>query len=72
MAATFLRRFGVEAPGSTNGYVIPAEWQSALSNGSSAGGILGLLVGLLTSSYRQLLTLSSTDGRLTDLDRDSS
>ncbi|KAF9039432.1 maltose permease [Hymenopellis radicata] len=41
---TFLRRFGVVSPGSTNGYVIPAEWQSALSNGSSAGGIIGLLV----------------------------
>ncbi|KAK1921908.1 trehalose transport-related protein [Papiliotrema laurentii] len=40
----FLKRFGVEAPGSTNGYVIPAQWQSALSNGSSAGGIIGLLV----------------------------
>jgi SP family general alpha glucoside:H+ symporter-like MFS transporter len=44
-AANFLKRFGVEAPGSTNGYVIPAQWQSALSNGSSAGGIIGLLVG---------------------------
>lgn len=32
------------APDSPNGYVIPAEWQSALSNGSSAGGIIGLLV----------------------------
>ena len=31
------------APGTTNGYVIPAQWQSALSNGSSAGGIIGLL-----------------------------
>ncbi|EJD45772.1 trehalose transport-related protein [Auricularia subglabra TFB-10046 SS5] len=41
---SFLRRFGVEAPQSTNGYVIPAEWQSALSNGSSAGGIIGLLI----------------------------
>ncbi|KAG8938943.1 hypothetical protein FRC04_007229 [Tulasnella sp. 424] len=39
----FLKRFGVEAPGTTNGYVIPAQWQSALSNGSSAGGIIGLL-----------------------------
>ncbi|KAI0699131.1 maltose permease [Cytidiella melzeri] len=39
----FLKRFGVPAPGSTNGYVIPAQWQSALSNGSSAGGIIGLL-----------------------------
>ena len=44
-SASFLRRFGVEAPGTTNGYVIPAQWQSALSNGSSAGGIIGLLVG---------------------------
>jgi MFS transporter, SP family, general alpha glucoside:H+ symporter len=42
--AAFLRRFGVVAPDSTNGYVIPAQWQSALSNGSSAGGIIGLLI----------------------------
>jgi len=40
----FLKRFGVPAPGSPNGYVIPAQWQSALSNGSSAGGILGLMI----------------------------
>ncbi|KZT59946.1 sugar transporter [Calocera cornea HHB12733] len=40
----FLRRFGVLAPGTENGYVIPAAWQSGLSNGSSAGGILGLFV----------------------------
>lgn len=43
-APFFLRRFGVPEPSSPNGYVIPAEWQSALSNGSSAGGILGLLL----------------------------
>lgn len=43
----FLRRFGVAAPGANEvGYIIPAEWQSALSNGSSAGGIIGLMVGL--------------------------
>ncbi|KAE9391257.1 maltose permease [Gymnopus androsaceus JB14] len=41
--ANFAKRFGVPAPASPNGYTIPAEWQSALSNGSSAGGILGLL-----------------------------
>lgn len=41
--AAFLRRFGVPTTASENGYVIPAEWQSALSNGSSAGGIIGLL-----------------------------
>lgn len=40
----FLKRFGTIAPGTANGYVIPAEWQSALSNGSSAGGIIGLMV----------------------------
>ncbi|KAF7965992.1 hypothetical protein HWV62_32702 [Athelia sp. TMB] len=40
----FLKRFGTPAPGSPNGYVIPAQWQSALSNGSSAGGILGLML----------------------------
>ncbi|KAF9457582.1 trehalose transport-related protein [Collybia nuda] len=40
----FLKRFGVPTAASENGYVIPAEWQSALSNGSSAGGILGLLI----------------------------
>ncbi|KAG8971671.1 hypothetical protein FRC05_010927 [Tulasnella sp. 425] len=32
-----------DAPGTTNGYVIPAQWQSTLSNGSSAGGIIDLL-----------------------------
>jgi SP family general alpha glucoside:H+ symporter-like MFS transporter len=41
--AAFLKRFGVPA-NTENGYVIPAQWQSALSNGSSAGGIIGLLV----------------------------
>ncbi|KAK8853023.1 hypothetical protein IAR55_003724 [Kwoniella newhampshirensis] len=42
----FLKRFGVPVPLSVsqNGYVIPAQWQSALGNGSSAGGILGLLL----------------------------
>ncbi|WRT64224.1 uncharacterized protein IL334_001153 [Kwoniella shivajii] len=42
----FLKRFGVPVPLSVseNGYVIPADWQSALSNGSSAGGIIGLLI----------------------------
>lgn len=52
LIAAFLRRFGVEAPGTTNGYVIPAQWQSALSNGSSAGGIIGLLVHPLQTSSR--------------------
>jgi MFS family permease len=42
--ANFLKRFGVPAPHTDAGFVIPAEWQSALSNGSSAGGIIGLLV----------------------------
>ncbi|KAG8855056.1 hypothetical protein FRB96_007251 [Tulasnella sp. 330] len=40
----FLKRFGVPDASSVNGYIIPAQWQSALSNGSSAGGILGLMV----------------------------
>ncbi|EJU01382.1 maltose permease [Dacryopinax primogenitus] len=44
LLANFLRRFGVPAPGTENGYVIPAEWQSGLSNGSSAGGIIGLFI----------------------------
>jgi SP family general alpha glucoside:H+ symporter-like MFS transporter len=48
----FLKRFGVPDESSTNGYVIPAEWQSALSNGSSAGGILGLLLnGMAADRY---------------------
>ena len=41
---SFLKRFGTIAPSSPNGYVIPAQWQSALNNGSSAGGILGLML----------------------------
>ncbi|KZP14565.1 general substrate transporter [Athelia psychrophila] len=40
----FLKRFGTPVPGTVNGYIIPAEWQAALSNGSSAGGILGLML----------------------------
>ncbi|KAF9066480.1 maltose permease [Rhodocollybia butyracea] len=40
----FTKRFGVIAPGSATGYAIPAAWQSGLSNGSSAGGIIGLLI----------------------------
>lgn len=31
-------------PSNVNGYSIPSEWQSALSNGSSAGGIIGLMI----------------------------
>jgi MFS family permease len=50
--AAFLKRFGVPDAKSTNGYVIPAEWQSALSNGSSAGGIIGLLLnGMAADRY---------------------
>lgn len=41
---TFLRRFGVPTTGNDVGFAIPAKWQSALSNGASAGGILGLIV----------------------------
>ncbi|KZV93750.1 putative MFS alpha-glucoside transporter [Exidia glandulosa HHB12029] len=40
----FTKRFGVLAPGSTTEYIIPADWQSGLGNGSSAGAIIGLLV----------------------------
>ncbi|KZO94753.1 maltose permease [Calocera viscosa TUFC12733] len=42
----FCKRFGVAVPLSVdeNGYLIPAAWQSGLSNGSSAGGIIGLMV----------------------------
>ncbi|KAF5388947.1 hypothetical protein D9757_005152 [Collybiopsis confluens] len=39
----FTKRFGVPAPGTATGYSITAPWQSGLSNGSSAGGIIGLL-----------------------------
>ncbi|KAJ7484804.1 maltose permease [Mycena galericulata] len=39
----FLRRFGVVNP-ATGTKVIPAPWQSGLGNGSSAGGIIGLMI----------------------------
>ncbi|KAJ7637417.1 putative alpha-glucoside transport-related protein [Mycena rosella] len=39
----FLRRFGVLNPASGKN-VIPAPWQSGLVNGSSAGGIIGLMI----------------------------
>ncbi|KAJ7091711.1 maltose permease [Mycena crocata] len=39
----FLKRFGVENP-ATGLNVIPAPWQSGLGNGSSAGGIIGLII----------------------------
>lgn len=39
---SFLRRFGETAEDGTR--YIPAQWQSALSNGSSAGGIIGLMI----------------------------
>jgi hypothetical protein len=42
--ADFLRRFGTATTATEIGYAIPPDWQSALSNGSSAGGIIGLLV----------------------------
>ena len=44
--ADFLKRFGVATDTTEIGYAIPPEWQSALSNGSSAGGIIGLLVSI--------------------------
>lgn len=46
--ADFTKRFGIPADTST-GYTITAPWQSGLSNGSSAGGIIGLLVRILAS-----------------------
>ncbi|KAJ6571319.1 trehalose transport-related protein [Mycena capillaripes] len=39
----FLKRFGVVNP-ATGDKLIPAPWQSGLGNGSSAGGIIGLLI----------------------------
>lgn len=44
LIAAFLRRFGVPTTGNDIGYAIPAPWQSGLSNGASAGGIIGLLI----------------------------
>ncbi len=45
----FLARFGTLYEGK---YIIPAEWQSALGNGSSAGGIIGLLLnGILVERF---------------------
>jgi hypothetical protein len=44
--ADFLKRFGVPTDTTEIGYAIPPQWQSALSNGSSAGGIIGLLVSI--------------------------
>ncbi|KAH8827910.1 maltose permease [Flagelloscypha sp. PMI_526] len=40
----FLKRFGYVREGTATGYAISAEWQSALNNGSSAGGIIGLII----------------------------
>jgi SP family general alpha glucoside:H+ symporter-like MFS transporter len=39
---SFLAKFGVPGPEGKN--IIPAAWQSGLGNGSSAGGIIGLLI----------------------------
>ncbi|KAJ6628583.1 trehalose transport-related protein [Mycena sp. CBHHK59/15] len=39
----FLKRFGVVNP-ATGAHVIPAPWQSGLGNGSSCGGIIGLMI----------------------------
>jgi SP family general alpha glucoside:H+ symporter-like MFS transporter len=44
LSAAFLRRFGVPTSSNAIGYAIPAPWQSGLSNGASAGGIIGLIV----------------------------
>jgi len=46
--AAFLRRFGVPTTANAIGYAIPAPWQSGLSNGASAGGIIGLIVSFTT------------------------
>jgi SP family general alpha glucoside:H+ symporter-like MFS transporter len=39
----FLKRFGVVNP-ATGEKLIPAPWQSGLGNGSSVGGIIGLMI----------------------------
>ncbi|KAF7350122.1 Maltose permease [Mycena venus] len=39
----FLKRFGIVNP-ATGQKLIPAPWQSGLSNGSAAGGIIGLII----------------------------
>ena len=46
ISADFVKRFGVPTDQTEIGYAIPPAWQSGLSNGSSAGGILGLLASL--------------------------
>ncbi|KAJ7624653.1 trehalose transport-related protein [Roridomyces roridus] len=46
----FLKRFGVVNPASGN-KLIPAPWQSGLSNASAAGGIIGLLINGWASEY---------------------
>lgn len=62
----FLRRFGVPAD-TEIGYVIPAAWQSGMSNGAAAGGILGLLVSWLRQSeLRCNATLHNLAQRLGD------
>ncbi|KAJ9104114.1 hypothetical protein QFC19_004098 [Naganishia cerealis] len=38
----FLKKYGVPGPEGKN--IIPAAWQSGLGNGSSAGGIIGLII----------------------------
>lgn len=66
--ADFLKRFGVATDTTEIGYAIPPEWQSALSNGSSAGGIIGLLVSCWDCMHVEKLTQSSTDGQQTNMD----
>lgn len=69
--ADFLKRFGVATDQTEIGYAIPPDWQSALSNGSSAGGIIGLLVSSLDRIHTIKLTPSSTDGQQTNMDQKS-
>jgi SP family general alpha glucoside:H+ symporter-like MFS transporter len=66
--ADFVKRFGVPTDTTEIGYAIPPEWQSALSNGSSAGGIIGLLVSIRRCMHVAKLTQSSTDGQQTNMD----
>jgi uncharacterized protein YidB (DUF937 family) len=37
------------------GYAIPAPWQSGLSNGASAGGIIGLIVSFNLGGHSSMI-----------------
>lgn len=70
-SADFLKRFGVATDQTEIGYAIPPDWQSALSNGSSAGGIIGLLVRHLVQTHAIKLIPSSTGGQQINMGRKS-